>query len=449
MRRILWLIALCALAYAGNSSAAESAAPWRVGRPVVAYFNSFVFPNSGGYWDADYDPTTLTAQIAQQAVAGGFNLVWINDLSQLAIAEKYGLRAQLVISGHQPQNDLFFHPASNWPNAADVPAINALIDGFKASAAAYSYYIIDEPMPARFPRLAAIVAYLRERDPAHLAYIDLWPPDAAPSAFEAPDYTTYLAQFIATVKPSLLSYNSYNLFEGNDRGLFLSNMQTIAAAAKKTGVPFMPVVQGSAFDVGWRLPNTNELRFLANTSLAFGAQGIFYFHYWTPFGPKTGGIAAFPDGKPTSVYTSLQSINPLFERYATQLQGLQWIGTYVKGYRATMMPRNTQQLPPHAAFDIPALRDKEKYFDGQPLQGVLLGYFGSAATSVADASHVFVANLSYRSVKKYRVRGPAPLSVFDPNKRSWSAVPTHYVDVTLQPGGGVLIARTQAKLTSE
>ena len=177
---------LCMLLPAGRAHGAGPMSRWMVGEPIFTYCN-FPIPDgirmtlSRSYsWPEGYDPTTLTPAIAEQAVSGGFNLVWINDLSQLAIAEHYGLRAQYVISGHQPQNNLFFPRSANWPSPADVPAINALIDQFKRSAAAFSYFVIDEPSASRFSHLAEIVAYLGQRDPAHLAYINLFPPMKSP-----------------------------------------------------------------------------------------------------------------------------------------------------------------------------------------------------------------------------------------------------------------------------
>ena len=38
-----------------------------------------------------------------------------------------------------------------------------------------AYYITDEPGAAAFAGLGRLVAYLRERDPGHLAYINLFP----------------------------------------------------------------------------------------------------------------------------------------------------------------------------------------------------------------------------------------------------------------------------------
>lgn len=436
------LAAIGALLQSAPVSAETAARPWTVGTPIVTYVN---WNSPSGYdrsygWPAGYDPTTLTENAAQQAVAGGFNLVWINDLSQLPIAERYGLRAQLVISGHQPQNDLFFRPATNWPAPASLAAVNALIDGFKASPAAYSYYIVDEPNVSYFPQLATIVAYLRQRDPAHLAYINLFSPDERPQDLGVADYATYLAQFIAKVHPALLSFDSYNLWVGRDRRFILGNLQMFAQAAAQAGIPFMTIVQGCACGAPLRLPKPAELNFLVNASVAFGAQGISYWNYWTGTGPSAGGVAPFPDGRPSATFPTFQAINPVYQTLATRLQGLKWLGTYLKGYGATSLPPNVKPLPRNAAFDIPELENTLTYADGAPLTGVLLGYFGAAN----NPTYVFVQNLDYSAGHTYRVTGPGALAVLNSKTNVWSTGSGNSIAVSLEPGGGALLALASA-----
>jgi hypothetical protein len=325
-----------------------------------------------------------------------------------------------------------------------VPAINALIDRFKASSSAYSYFVIDEPGAARFQQLATIVSYLRQRDPAHLAYINLFPPDEITTDLETVDYAIYVDEFIRTVHPALLSYDSYNLLAGKDRSLFLGNMQTIAQAAAHAGIPFMAIVQGSQFGSNMRTPTVGELRFLTYATLAFGAQGISYFNYWVTKGPGGGGIAPFPDGRATSVYTALQALSPSFKSISVRLRDLQWVGTYLKGYASASMPRGIAQPPDNSPFDVLSVVNAMTYVDGDPLKGVLLGYFGVRCTMPACATHVLLQNLDYAASKVYRVKGPGRLSVFDASTSSWVPTGHSYADIALKPGGGALIATAAA-----
>jgi hypothetical protein len=161
----------------------QAVSAWQVGTPIVTYYNAG-------------PETALTVAKAQQAVAGGFNLVWINNVSQLAIAEQYGLRAQLNMSQ-------FWYP-ENLDNPTVLAQINSAIDQFKASPAAYSYIIGSEPVAADFPGLSRMRDYIGQRDPDHLAYIPLFPTfvvgQYGPWDDTVTAYNAYLDQYISTVK---------------------------------------------------------------------------------------------------------------------------------------------------------------------------------------------------------------------------------------------------------
>jgi hypothetical protein len=206
----------------------------------------------------------------------------------------------------------------------------------------------------------------------------------------------------------------------------------------------MAILQGWQMDPNRRPLTEGELRFLTFSALAFGAQGISYFNYWTPRGPAAGGIASFPDGTPTGVYSALRMLAPAFKSISARLGRLQWIATYLKGYSALWMPRQMAQPPVNAPWDVADVRNSMTYVDGEPLKGALLGYFGARCRQLECATQLVVQNLDYSMPKTYRVRGPGPLSVFDPRTQSWAPSGHDYADVALEAGGGALIALTAA-----
>ena len=54
--------------------------------------------------------------------------------------------------------------------------------------ALYSYFITDEPSAPAFAGLGKLVAYLRQRDPDHLAYINLFPTYASNEQLGTPEF---------------------------------------------------------------------------------------------------------------------------------------------------------------------------------------------------------------------------------------------------------------------
>ncbi len=491
--------------------------PWSMGAPIISYNNN----SPRGYqlpaatpcaynpaleqaygWPQGFEPTRLTNAIADQAVAGGFNLVWIDDVSQLPIAAAHGLRAQLILSGPCiTQNAIFATntemsvpggcsgnnwQAACWPltetnspytNGPLTDYLNGLIDSFKASPAAYSYFLEDEPCDrtvatsgcaSRLSLLGAIAAYIRQRDPAHLVYINLLPPAAAladvntpddhTAAVHYPNYDAFLDDYVSKVHPALLSYDSYNLKFSEtgtplDDILFVTGTQTMANASARYGIPFMAIVQGESTGDDSRVPTASQLAFLANTTLAFGARGISYFNYWRGFtanppawacsgGPSCGGIAPFPNGAPTAVFSALQSLNPIYRKIAARLQGLTWMGTYIKGYSTP--PTGLAPLPASPMFDIPALQNIQTYSANARLAGALIGYFGIAR----QTKFAYVVNLNYLADRSYRVTGPGPMSKFDPATGTWIKSGQNYADIVLSPGGGALVGLTSAANTT-
>jgi hypothetical protein len=129
--------------------AADNASSWRVGTPIVTYWAG----------------PPLTDAVARQMADGGWNLIWCGE-KQLDVAKQHGLRAQL--------QDPLLAPGT-LDDSAQRAKLDDLIARVRTHPALYSYFITDEPSTASFAALGKLVAYLRQRDPTHLAYINLFP----------------------------------------------------------------------------------------------------------------------------------------------------------------------------------------------------------------------------------------------------------------------------------
>ena len=152
----------------------------------------------------------------------------------------------------------------------------------------YDYYIIDEPNASLFPALGNLVAHLRERDPAHPAYINLYPTYANNNQLGTKGdtitaYREYLRLFIEQVKPDILSYDHYHFTaSGKDGDQYFLNLGMIRQTALDADIPFLNIVQGCTWNKGMRAPNGDEMRWLNYTSLAYGAQALSYYVYYYP-----------------------------------------------------------------------------------------------------------------------------------------------------------------------
>ena len=423
MRTELKVLAAAFVVFTSAGAAAVAAGRWQIGTPITTYY--------GG--------PSITEAVAKQMADGGFNLIWCYE-KELNTASKYGLRAQLNAS------ELLNLETMNDP--AQIAKLDALIERVKRHPAMYAYYIIDEPSASQFPALGKLVAHLRERDPKHFAYINLFPSYANNEQLGTKGdiitaYREHLRLFIEQVKPDLLSYDHYHFRKigyfnpGDDGDQYFLNLGMIREAALGAGIPFMNIVQACIWDASWRAPNAEEMRWLHYTSLAYGAQALSYYVYyrqpsWDNFGEKAGMMMR-PDGTTTALYAAVRELNPQFIAVASQLQSLRSLGAYHAG----TVPWGAAALPENSPF---YLEFSGEGISPMPAEGMLLGYFGRPGRSgqPGNPTHVLVVNLNYKSPVTATVVGPGRLYLFDAVARKWTRGAGSRVIVTLPPGGGKL-----------
>ena len=283
----------------------------------------------------------------------------------------------------------------------------------KNHPAVEAYYLTDEPGVGAFPGLGRLVAYLRQRDAGHLAYINLYPTyateqqlgvsadEAARARVGIPQnfagvgtnnktvlaYRDHLKKYLELVKPELISYDHYHFLKSRDGDQYFLNLALIREAALEARKPFLNVIQASTALRSWRLPGASELRFLAFTTMAYGGRGISYYLYW---GPKSlGGL--YQDGKPSPLARDAAALNAEIVRFGPVLLALESTGVY-----------HTSPLP-YGTNAVEATTPVQFLGPGE----FVLGLFGSGGETTA----FMVVN------RNYRKGGTATLKVTLPGNR--------------------------------
>lgn len=227
-------------------------------------------------------------------VMGGFGASTPEQIQrQIALCEKYGLK--LIVDVHA-------FPANLLP-AQDV---------------CLGYRLKDEPNANEFQPLAEEARAVRKARPGKLAFINMYPIYASPAKdLQAKDYGEYVSQYMRTVQPQLLCTDYYPNFRSDDKGDprtgYRQNLAILKEAAEKAGIPFWIYFDAMSFGA-YGDPSEAQLRWQAFTAVAFGAKGVLYFCYQSPwwgddlFFAKDGALID-RNGRKTRHYEQAKRIN--------------------------------------------------------------------------------------------------------------------------------------------
>jgi len=196
------------------------------------------------------------------------------------------------------------------------------VDKYKDHPAVSGFNMIDEPSAALFGRLAEA----RERIDAAVpegkyTIANLFPNYASASQLGVKTYAEHLERYMSEVKPQILSFDFYPLAlkpSGDNHRGFIEQLLAIRGASLKYNVPFWGFIQAIGFN-GHREPTYEEMRWLNNMHILFGAKGYSYFLYSAV--DTTGGGENFStsaldwDGNTTPLYDMIKRLNAEFAAF--------------------------------------------------------------------------------------------------------------------------------------
>ena len=197
----------------------------------------------------------------------------------------------------------------NTPELKNDP--EGTVKRFRNHPAIAGYHLRDEPTADMFADLSRWVKRIRALDDNHFCYINLYPNYASPSKqLKTSTYREHVDRFISEVPVQVLSFDHYPIIGETLRPEWYENLEIIAEASRKAQKPFWAFVLAVAHGP-YPIPTIAHLRLQAFSNLAYGAQGIQYFTYWTPLTTSwdfhNGPIDK--KGKRTGVYDLVRQMN--------------------------------------------------------------------------------------------------------------------------------------------
>jgi hypothetical protein len=233
-------------------------------------------------------------------------------------------------------------------------APDSTVKRFMNHPALGGYHLTDEPNAKAFPELAEWVKRIQAIDPGHPCYINLFPNYATSQQLGNSTYRAHVDSFVTMVPVQMISYDHYPVTANGLRPEYYENLEIISSAARDAGKPFWAFALAVAHGP-YPVPTAAELRLQVYSDLAYGAQGIQYFTYWTPTGTRWNFHDAPIDsaGARTAVYDRVKEVNAEIQKVAGVFMGSKIVSI---GHTGTELPRGTkafEPFPPFKAVETP------------------------------------------------------------------------------------------------
>lgn len=222
--------------------------------------------------------------------------------------------------------------------------------------ALYGYHLRDEPSAADFPQLGEWVKRIASVDKKHPCYINLFPNYAGAAQLFGEDFQPepgkdvfeqHVEQFLKEVPVSFISFDHYPVIENNGvrmlRPQWYKNLEIVATLAQKHRLPFWAFALSVAH-APYPVPTVEEIRLQQFSNLAYGAQVLQYFTYWTPGINANWDFHQAPiglDGKRTEVYDRIQLVNREIQALAGVFLGAKLLSV---SHTGKQVPAGTKRL---------------------------------------------------------------------------------------------------------
>ena len=412
--------------------------------PIAGYYG----PTAQRYSvDGQSRPDYYTDEIFSRVAECGINMFtysstdYVNYPQQvkkmLELGEKYNLGITVTdskISGATVDSSISLEDlAARLAEYCDYPAFCGV-------------YVVDEPGSQYFrasenqvkdtPVFAPVFKNLNE--------LGVWGYGNLNPVWRVSDYQKYeqmVAEYCELCNPTYLSWDHYVWDEGRTVETYFYNMDLIRKYAEKYEIPFWSFVQAGSqwndaketFDTNGYYPSEGQMRWSANTSLAYGAKGLQYFPVLQPSHfayaetnrmdfQRNGILGAW--GNKTQWWYYAQNINKQVAAIDEVLMNSVNEGVIVTGEQAGLDTKGLQFI-----MDTTSWRELESV-EGNTMIGCF-NYHGKSALYVVNYETEYAQKVTLNLQNAYN------LSITQSGENS--KVKTDKLTLDMQPGDGVLV----------
>ncbi len=254
------------------------------------------------------------------------SLTFFNDAESMSAALDTALKAGIKLILYCPE--LKTDPEKTVRRFMNHPAVAG-------------YMLQDEPNTADFPALARWAQRIEKVDNSHFCYLNLFPDYATEEQLGAGSYSDYVGRFVREVPMKFISFDHYPVLGDSLRADWYENLEVVSDAASRAGKPFWAFALSVAHG-RYPIATLPQLRLQIFSDLAYGAQAIQYFTYWTPVDTtwnfNNGPITA--EGKRSVAYDRIRQVN----REVNCLSGVFYGAKVISVSHTGLIPGGTRPL---------------------------------------------------------------------------------------------------------
>jgi hypothetical protein len=244
---------------------------------------------------------------------------------------------------------------------------------FMNHAAIAGYHLIDEPNIGLFPELGDWAKKIQSIDNKHFCYVNLFPNFADSTQLGTTDYKKYVQEYIRQIPIQFVSFDYYPVMKDRLSKTWYENLELIAAESKQAGLPFWAFSLTTNYDNDHVTPQTiAAMRLQVFSNLAYGAQGIQYFTYWSatsvnaPSGEDQRGAPISVTGKRSVVYDRVKQMSQEIQNLSGVFLGSKVVSVRHTGLgkipggtiRLTSLPKAIKVLDTNGAAAIVSVLEK-------------------------------------------------------------------------------------------
>ena len=207
--------------------------------------------------------------------------------------------------------------------------------------------VADEPTVSKFQKVKKIKDKMEALNLPYMTTINLLP-EVAPEQMEAPDYRTYVEEFVSTVNPPFLSFDCYPISARKDGSVtvyknYYNTLEVISDVARKSNRPFFAYVLCNQHR-SYPKPTRDFLRFQIFSQLAYGVQGLSFYTYCIPDYDKNDDYRNAPldkQGNKTDVWYMVRDVLKEFKNVENIFFGAEVLDV---NHTGSNIPKGTKRL---------------------------------------------------------------------------------------------------------